>query len=226
MQILNKSFMTNLLSVGLIGLGYVMPGYQELLLSCGYFALSGAITNWLAVYMLFEKVPFLYGSGVIPNNFAKFKVSIKELIMEQFFSLENIDRFIGEEFAGGMQGLADKINYSLLFDELVDNFMQSSLGAVLNMFGGKAALEGMRDELTAKLREVVASVLVSREILQDEAANLTVASEKVTEVDELHFSSGQNQKIQDKVELIIDERLKELTPKWLKKWCKKLLKNI
>jgi len=39
----------------------------------GVFAFSGAITNSLAIHMLFEKVPFLYGSGVIEVNFHSLK---------------------------------------------------------------------------------------------------------------------------------------------------------
>ena len=46
------------------------------------YAFSGAITNWAAVYMLFERVPFIYGSGVVVLRFAAFKKSIKSLVME------------------------------------------------------------------------------------------------------------------------------------------------
>jgi hypothetical protein len=42
--------------------------------------------------MLFEKVPFLYGSGIIPNRFEEFKDSIKQLMMQQFFTVENVER--------------------------------------------------------------------------------------------------------------------------------------
>ena len=57
------------------------------LLYTGLFALSGALTNHLAIHMLFEKVPFLYGSGIIELKFESFKKSIKEMIITQFFNL-------------------------------------------------------------------------------------------------------------------------------------------
>jgi uncharacterized membrane protein YheB (UPF0754 family) len=63
----------------------------------GVFAFSGAITNSLAIHMLFEKVPFLYGSGVIENKFAQFKISIHNLIMNQFFTQEALNRFFETE---------------------------------------------------------------------------------------------------------------------------------
>ncbi|MDD1605497.1 MAG: DUF445 domain-containing protein, partial [Methylococcaceae bacterium] len=64
---LNKSFITNATAVAIIILGTLSEiGFIK---SIGFFALSGAITNWLAIYMLFEKVPYLYGSGVIPDRF-------------------------------------------------------------------------------------------------------------------------------------------------------------
>ena len=44
--------------------------------------------------MLFEKVPGLYGSGVVPTRFAEFKGGIRNLMMEQFFTPDNIERFL------------------------------------------------------------------------------------------------------------------------------------
>ena len=61
------------------------PLYSTEIFMAGLFALSGGLTNWLAIYMLFEKVPLLYGSGVIPNRFEEFKNGIKNLIMNEFF---------------------------------------------------------------------------------------------------------------------------------------------
>jgi len=81
-QLLNKSFMTNFIAVVIIIIGSASS--IQFIKSIGFFALSGAITNWLAIYMLFEKVPYLYGSGVIPARFEEFKLSIKQLMMEQF----------------------------------------------------------------------------------------------------------------------------------------------
>lgn len=52
---LNKSLVTNLLAAALVVVGYLMN--SAIVLNVGLFALSGAITNWVAVYMLFEKVP-------------------------------------------------------------------------------------------------------------------------------------------------------------------------
>ena len=94
---LNKSLTTNLAAVGIIILGSISPVLEDLIKSIGFFALSGAITNWLAIYMLFEKVPYLYGSGVIPERFEEFKLSIKQLMMQQFFTAANIEAFIQKE---------------------------------------------------------------------------------------------------------------------------------
>ena len=44
--------------------------------------------------MLFEKVPGLYGSGVIERNFEQFKLSIASMMMNQFFNKENIHQYL------------------------------------------------------------------------------------------------------------------------------------
>ena len=91
---MNKSLVTNVASVALVGVGYAVD--SALVRTMGLFATSGALTNWLAVHMLFEKVPLLYGSGVIPARFEEFKEAIRELIMAQFFTKENVERFFRE----------------------------------------------------------------------------------------------------------------------------------
>ena len=89
---LNKSFFTHFIAVILTALSFVLPKeYSSLFLFAGLFALSGALTNHLAIHMLFEKVPFLYGSGVIPARFEAFKDSIKNLMMNEFFTKEQLD---------------------------------------------------------------------------------------------------------------------------------------
>ena len=72
---MNKSLCTNLLALAVTLVALYFEA--DTLYFIGIFALSGALTNWLAIYMLFEKVPGLYGSGVIPLHFEEFKQGIK-----------------------------------------------------------------------------------------------------------------------------------------------------
>jgi len=82
---INMSGWTNLIALLLTIAGYFIPKYGEVVTATGAFALSGAFTNWIAIYMLFDKVPYLYGSGVIPMRFEEFKSGIKHLIVTEFF---------------------------------------------------------------------------------------------------------------------------------------------
>ena len=68
-KMLNKSLTTNLIALAIIGASFLSPKYSEIMYLTGLFALSGGITNWLAIHMLFEKVPFFYGSGIVPSRF-------------------------------------------------------------------------------------------------------------------------------------------------------------
>ena len=93
---MSKSLLTNLLSVIVIIVGYLLPDDHSLagpLRAIGLFAASGALTNWLAIHMLFEKVPGLMGSGVVPSRFEEFKAGIRNLIMNEFFTKANVESF-------------------------------------------------------------------------------------------------------------------------------------
>ena len=134
---MNKSLITNLLALSITVSGIFMPIYSVEIFMAGLFSLSGGITNWLAIHMLFEKVPFLYGSGVIPERFKDFKIGIKKLIMNEFFSKESLESFIKEYNGFDQDKISEKLDYEKIFNKLVEAIEESSLGSVLKMVGGK-----------------------------------------------------------------------------------------
>ena len=133
---INKSFVTNLTALTLIPLSFLIPEptISKAVLFGGIFAFSGAITNLLAIHMLFEKVPFLIGSGVIVNRFESFKTAIKELMMTQFFTKEQLDNFFAsEEKKIDLSPIIEETDFSPAFDALSKTVMESSFGGLKQM---------------------------------------------------------------------------------------------
>ena len=97
---IDKHLAPNLVAAALVLLGLALaPPAGPVILSTGLFALSGALTNWLAVHMLFERVPGLYGSGVITLRFEEFKAGILKLVREELFGEDKIERLFATEVA-------------------------------------------------------------------------------------------------------------------------------
>ena len=214
-HILNKSFLTNLIAVLIIVAGYLCPIEPDLMKSIGFFALSGAVTNWLAIHMLFEKVPFLYGSGVIPNRFDEFKLAIKDLMMTQFFTQENVEQFIEAEEEQGshvlnIDPLMNAIDYDKIYEGLVTAIMGSSFGSMLQMMGGEQALVPLREPFIEKMKTTL------REMVE---------SERFKGVLKQGLDSHKiGQDIVSKIETIIVKRLNELTPQLVKEIIQKIIK--
>ena len=209
----NKSLITNLIALALTLAGYVSE--QHILFTLGLFALSGAITNWLAVHMLFEKVPFLYGSGVIPARFEEFKIAIRQLMMEQFFTEDNIDRFLsdssGKASTINLAPVIDKVDLSPAFNSLVEVIEQSSFGPMLAMVGGSEAIQPMKAPFIEKMK------LAMQDITQSEQFN-TLLREELEQPD---IISGMRNKVSD----IIEKRLNELTPQLVKQIIQDMIKK-
>lgn len=94
----DKHLTPNLLAAAVALLSLALPDpWQSLLLSTGLFALSGALTNWLAVHMLFERVPGLYGSGVITLHFEDFKAGILRMVHEELFAKDKVERLLNKQ---------------------------------------------------------------------------------------------------------------------------------
>ena len=209
----SKSSVTDAVSLGLIGTSFVLPEpYASPLLYTGLFAFSGAVTNQLAIHMLFEKVPFLYGSGVIEKNFERFKGAIKQMIMEQFFTKEQLNAFfIDEEKKLDLAPIVDAADFTPAFDALSKTVMESKFSGAISMFGGESALEELREPFSNKLKSAV------RRIVTSEAFNAQLQHhiEQATLSDDLIAS----------VERLIDKRLAELTPKMVKVLVQQLIKE-
>jgi uncharacterized membrane protein YheB (UPF0754 family) len=204
-KLANKSLITNLTALIIIIIAYLLD--SNLLKSMGFFALSGALTNWLAIHMLFEKVPFLYGSGVIPHRFEAFKTSIKTLMMQQFFTIENIAQFIENKTnlsdkSAKLSNLFEAMDYDKIYEGLVSAIMESSFGSMLEMMGGKAALAPIKEPFTLKIEHILTEM---------------IASDKFKAV----FQIGDD--MVDKIETIIDQRLNELTPEMVKKMVEAII---
>lgn len=210
---MNKNLLTNIIAIALLAGGHQTG--NQVAFYAGLFAFSGAITNWLAIHMLFEKVPGLYGSGVIPARFEEFKAAIKNLMMEQFFTQENIDKFLNKEMAGGktldLEPVIEKIDFNPTFDSLVDVIANSQFGGMLAMFGGTEALQPLKQPFVEKMQEAIVDMSQSDTIKEA--------------LKEQFESPAMMDEIRSNVENIIDQRLSELTPKLVKEMVQKMIKE-
>ncbi len=193
---MNKSAVTNIIALSIAVGGYFSPVYSEIISMTGLFALSGGVTNWLAVHMLFEKVPLLYGSGVIPNRFEEFKIGIKQLVIQEFFTREHIERFFKQNGDTSTSAISNQIDFDRVFEGLTEVIEESPMGGILGMMGGKKVLQPLREPVTEKLKGVIAE-LASAQPEKNKGSDFT--STLILQA-----------------EHIIDSRLEELTPKKVK----------
>ena len=200
-----KATTTTSITLFVILSSFYFEKYSNLFLSVGLFSFSGSITNWLAVHMLFERVPFLYGSGVIPNRFEQFKDELKKVIIIQFFNKKRIKELLGN--GDLIQNLTDldKLDYNNIFDELIDAITSSKLGSMLEMIGGAKALEPLRDPVIEKLKAVVIKLSSS---YTDNKNSSKVIESLIKNIEEL-----------------IDNRLDELSPEDIKVIVQKMIKE-
>jgi len=209
---LNKSFITNFIATLLIGFSFLETEFSSLLLFTGLFALSGAITNLLAIHMLFERVPLLYGSGVIPARFEAFKEAIKNLMMSEFFTREQLENFFkDEEKKINLEPIIQETDFTPAFNALSKTVMESSFGGMLGMFGGESALESLREPFSLKMKSAVIKIVNStafNETLQQHMKSSSLSD------DMLHS-----------IENVINARLNELTPQMVKEIVQKLIKE-
>lgn len=202
---MNKSLITNLISTLIILIGFLFKDEFSFILVIGVFALSGSITNLLAIHMLFDKVPFLYGSGVILDRFEDIKLGIKNLILQELFSVEQIDKFILDNKENASEEIIEKIDFDKVFLGLVESIESSQLGGMLAMIGGRKALDPLKDPFTKKLKNII------EDFIRD-----NVGSDK---------NNNTTNVLQHKIENILDARLADLSPNEIKDIIQRMIRE-
>jgi len=198
--------------------GLIVPEpWRVYVLNTGLFAVSGGITNWLAVHMLFERVPLLYGSGVVPLRFEEFKLGIRRLIMDQFFNNAELETFFhgagetSEKLAESLTKAIDELDLEAAFESLLDVIMASSFSGMLGMLGGRDALHPLKLPFVEKMKDYF------REHFADAGFN--------AQIQEALKSTLDDEAIRGKLEQLIDQRLDRMTPEMVKRIVEDMIRR-
>ena len=202
---MNKSLITNLLSTLIIIVGYIYQENYPFIIITGVFALSGSLTNWLAIHMLFEKVPLLYGSGVILDKFEDIKLGIKNLILQELFTETQINNFLLDNKVTTSETIINKIDFDKVFIGLVEAIEGSQLGGMLAMVGGRKALDPLKEPFTKKLKIIIED-FVTENTSNDNSPDTTAS-------------------LLLKIENILDARLADLSSEDIKSIIQKMIRE-
>ena len=211
MIIERKNFITNTSALILVIISYYMPQsiYKQIVASASVFALAGAATNWLAIYMLFEKIPYLYGSGIIPTQFGSFKIGIEKLVMGQFFTNDTLGRYLkSDELSGDKlwKIIGPKIDYDAVFGALTQGVKESPMGGMLGMVGGDDMLNSLKPSIVPKLEKEFSSIVKNMSLDGDEK------------------SDDYLQRIRAQIHSVVKLRLDELTPQMVKEIIQEMIR--
>ena len=234
----DKGTLSNVASGALLATGLLLPKetpLQPVIFSTGMFALSGGLTNWLAVKMLFDRIPGLIGSGVIPARFREIRASVRDLILEHFFGEEDLRKFFTEQqkdvdwgrylktnsSANPVAGFVEKQWHRLtsteviqpIIDREIDNLAQSNIGGLLVMVG----MDNVRPAVNSFVTSFVAS-------MQDKV--LSAAGE--VETDALPIELDETLVVRDirvQVEALLERKLQQLKASDVKRMMEDVIRK-
>ncbi len=214
---INKNLGPNLVAAALVVLGLLAPPpIDKYLLYTGMFALSGALTNWMAIHMLFEKVPGFYGSGIIPLNFERFKEGFQNLVMRELFTKQSVERFFSGQSNGSdspfdFDPVIRNLNLDDAYDQLVTIIMSSSFGEMIGMVGGKKAIVAMREPFKNIMRDNLFKAAHSptfQKAVRGQIKSVTTSDDFI-----------------DRIGVIVREQLDELTPQMVSKIVQRMIRE-
>ena len=198
---MSKPIISNLTALAILLFGFVETPVASYCFAVGIFALSGGITNWLAIHMLFEKIPFIIGSVVVEIRFEEFKKGIRHLILEEFFNKENIENIYKDLRSEAVDKIKPSFDKDKIFNSFIEILQKSSLSKTLDMFGGAKILEPLKDPLVEKFQQIFIELVDKRN----------------------EDSSEDTKTLEIKIITAIDIKLNDLTPRRVKEIVQEMI---
>lgn len=190
-------------------------------LAIGVFGFAGGITNWLAVKMLFDKIPGLYGSGVIPNQYQNIRKTVKNEIMQTFFDEAYLKGYIAQrvpellsrlDIAGRLMNVINAPDFDSKMAAKLEEIAATPQGMLLAMvkpfMGG--SLAGLVPMVKPPLISIAQEIAKELTTIQEEGD-----SEAVVELIPVGV-------VRAEIDNLMTERLATLTPEVVKE----LLENV
>ncbi|KAJ8598230.1 hypothetical protein CTAYLR_005471 [Chrysophaeum taylorii] len=217
----NKGDISNLATLVVFVLGLLLRFYESpaagVILAFGLFGFAGGVTNWLAVKMLFDRIPLLVGSGVIPRRFKDILLALKLMILDTFFDEQFLREYIAERSGElfetlDLKGRLEKAMTADGFDatlarklEVLAETPDGQLVATLApMFGGI-------DSMVPMIKPTLVAVGV--ELLNSLADNFDV-----TDVLDVAY-------VRSEIDRALDQRMTTLTPRKVKRMMSRVIRS-
>ena len=132
--------------------------------------------------------------------------------MNQFFTKENLKRFMSENSSSLIQiedeAIMQAFDFNLIFEKLKSAILESQFGGMLSMFGGAAALEPLKPQFEVKFKEII---------------HETTKNPKF--VAALQGSSSSDSSLSSSIDSIVTARLNELTPQMVKTIIEEMIRD-
>lgn len=122
--------------------------------------------------MLFERIPGVYGSGVIPNRYEEIRGGVKDTIMATFFDREFLKNYLAtklKDVAGGFDVLAqvdtmvNSEDFGKMVEEKLESLKELPMMATMIAAGMQpASLKPMVVPFVANLGKDLAPLLVEK----------------------------------------------------------------
>lgn len=196
---------------------YVNNYLSRFILAFGLFGFAGGITNWLAVKMLFDRIPILVGSGVIPRQFKEIRRAIKDAVLQMFFDKDFLEKYIGPrsqellkslDLAGVLKDTMNDPDFDQLFVAKLTDIANRPEGMMLQtlatMFGGVELMAPTLKPMLLSFGQEMVNALVEK-----------FDPKKVISVE----------KIRNELDILMEEKLLQLTPQRVKEIMEDVIRN-
>mmetsp|Transcript_34315 Transcript_34315/g.55703 ORF Transcript_34315/g.55703 Transcript_34315/m.55703 type:complete len:313 (-) Transcript_34315:73-1011(-) len=217
-----KGFISNVITFAILIIGLLMRigssennTFARYVLTFGLFGFSGGVTNWLAVKMLFDKIPFLYGSGVIPRRFKEIREAVKKTIMTAFFNPEFLKKYLAnqiEEFE--LEGLIKKTMESESMGKLIDEQLNNAFNSdEVKMLLSMAGINPMMIQAVVPLLKPFITNMAGSVAPKLKEMAVEKTSDKNIEI------------IRGEIDKMMTAKLKLLTPEMVKKLLEEVMRK-
>jgi hypothetical protein len=171
----------------------------RVLRAVGLFGFIGGVTNWVAIEMLFVRIPYLIGTGVVAKQYKELREGIRRIVVNTLFDPTAVSKYFSGQRKYAIEmlhlgphfgGLLDSPAANTIVEQKIDSALAGPEGLILTLLGVD------HSELRSIIRKNVQLFLVDiSPIILDKLSPGIINGEG----------------LQEEVEKILDQKIEELS---------------
>nr|XP_006825147.1 PREDICTED: uncharacterized protein LOC102804320 [Saccoglossus kowalevskii] len=183
--------------------------FLYVLRAVGIFGFAGGLTNWIAVKMIFFRIPGIPGSGIISRHFIEIRHCLSGIVLESFFDKEFLSEYLKDKYEDFAEAInLDECLNEVMKTEKMNDILNKCIDEILTKPEGIHAQSSTSSEKDSVHKKIILKQILEKVCLDNlpllvkDIKSLVVSGENIRQQLEILLKTKENRMTANQVNKI------------------------